>query len=196
MTRKQYESEAAMNHLEHHLDLGPASLFPLARAAILTWHLQEAAGVIARPRRRVRAGMVVNLWLNPLWPSPPRRLRGHDLVVPVGSCEVVEVIDEASRAGFVCRTLPGHLESGEQTFLVSCGGNVHRGDPAGVGCHRSIGPATDDCLTVSIVSDSVPGHPLLKAAAPISVAAQRMMAKRYVDGLHRMLGHREVDDRG
>ncbi|MGO2860859.1 MAG: DUF1990 family protein [Brevibacterium sp.] len=176
-----------MNHLEHHLDIGPASLFPLARAAILSWQMQEDAGVIARPKRRVRAGMIVDLWLNPVWPASPRRLRGRDLVVPVGSCEVVEVIDEPRSAGFVYRTLPGHLESGEQTFLVSVVGNDHLGDPDGAGNGLDDIGGSDDRLTASIMSDSVPGHPLLRAFAPASVAAQRMMARRYADGLRRML---------
>ncbi|WP_413336693.1 DUF1990 family protein [Brevibacterium sp. GP-SGM9] len=185
MTRKRQGGPAPMNHLEHHRDAGPASLFPLAREAILTWHLQEGAGVIARPRRRVRAGMIVNLRLNPVWPTSPRRLRGHDLNVRVGSCEVLEVIDEPRAAGFVYRTLPGHLESGEQTFLVSIGADDRLGDLS----------ASDDRLIVSIVSDSVPGHPLLRAFAPFSVAAQRMMARRYVEGLRRMLDRRQDDVR-
>lgn len=163
-----------MNRLEQTLDLGPAELFPLAREAVLTWKLQESAGVIARPVRRVHVGQVVKLWLNPTWPSAPRRWRGRDLVLPVGSCIVLEVIDEEARAGFIYRTLPGHLESGEQTFLVSIG--------------------TDGRLGVSITSESVPGHPLLKTAAPMSVAAQRMMARRYVAGLKRMLAPRYHGD--
>ncbi|MGO2038162.1 MAG: DUF1990 family protein [Brevibacterium sp.] len=176
-----------MNHLEHHLDVGPASLFPLAREAILTWHLQEGAGVIARPRRRVQAGMIVDLWLNPVWPTSPRRWRGRDLNVPVGSCEVLEVIDEPRAAGFVYRTLPGHLESGEQTFLVSIGTDDRLGVSAGAGDRLGDLSTSDDRLIVSIVSDSVPGHPLLKTFAPISVAAQKMMARRYVEGLRRLL---------
>lgn len=184
MTRTQ------TNRLEQSLDLGPAELFPIAREAILTWKLQESAGVIARPVRRVHVGQIVDLWLNPVWPLSAVRLRGRDLAVPVGSCEVIEVIDvigskptrmsdndprplgpsatdSVRAAGFVYRTLPGHLESGEQTFLVSVG--------------------TNGRLGVSITSESVPGHPLLKAVAPISVATQRMMAKRYAEGLKRML---------
>ena len=184
-----------MNHLEHHRDAGPASLFPLAREAILTWHLQEGAGVIARPRRRVRAGMIVNLRLNPVWPTSPRRLRGHDLNVRVGSCEVLEVIDEPRAAGFVYRTLPGHLESGEQTFLVSIGADDRPGVSAGTGDRLGGLSASGDRLVVSIVSDSVPGHPLLRAFAPFSVAAQRMMARRYVEGLRRMLDRRQDDVR-
>lgn len=173
-----------MNHLGHTLDLGSADLFPLAREAILTWKLQESAGVIARPVRRVQVGQVVNLWLNPAWPLSAPRLRGRELTIPVGSCEVVEVIDTVGpgaaghravgpdreqAAGFVYRALPGHLESGEQTFLVSVGSGGRLG--------------------VSITSESVPGHPLLRAFAPLSIAAQKMMARRYVAGLKRILRH-------
>ena len=89
-----------MNHLEHHRDLGPADRFPATREAIFTWQLQELAGVAVRPGRRVAEGQVVDLLLNPLWPTSPRRLRGRDLLVTVGSCIVSEVIDEADRAGF------------------------------------------------------------------------------------------------
>ncbi|GAA1946631.1 hypothetical protein GCM10009689_29770 [Brevibacterium antiquum] len=161
-----------MNRLKQTLDLGPAELFPTAREAILTWKLQESAGVIARPVRRVHVAQVVNLWLNPTWPLPAPHLRGRELTVPVGSCEVIEVIDADSAAGFVYRTLPGHLESGEQTFLVSVG--------------------ADGRLGVSITSESVPGHPLLRALTPMSVAAQRMMARRYVAGLKTMLQQSSV----
>lgn len=163
-----------MTHLEHHLDLGEAHLLPLAREAILTWTLQESAGVIARPSRRVHPGQVIDLWLNPVWPSAPRRWRGRDLVLPVGSCIVLEVIDEEARAGFIYRTLPGHLESGEQTFLVSVESNGRLG--------------------ATITSDSSPGHPLLRAFSPLSFAAQRMMARRYAAGLKRMLAPRYRGD--
>lgn len=156
-----------MNHLENHLDVGDASLFPLAREAILTWTLQESAGVIARPSRRVHPGQIVELWLNPIWPSVPLRRRGRDRLLPVGSCIVVEVIDEETRAGFVYRTLPGHLESGEQAFLVAIG--------------------QEGRLGVTITSDSAPGHPLLRAFSPLSVAAQRMMAARYAEGMKQLL---------
>ncbi|UVI36553.1 DUF1990 domain-containing protein [Brevibacterium spongiae] len=156
-----------MNHLEFHLDLGPADLFPFARDAIFSWTLQDLAGVVVRPARRVSADQVVSLGLNPGWPTSPRRLRGRDLLVPVGSCVVTEVIDEVDRAGFTYRTLPGHLENGEETFLVSIG--------------------SDGRLGVIISADSVPAHPLLRVAAPMSVAGQKMMARRYAAGLKRLL---------
>ena len=156
-----------MNQLEHHLDLGPAHLFPLAREAVLTWALQESAGVRVRPARRVRHGQVVGLRLNPLWPASPRRLHGRDLTVPVGSCVVIRVVDEADRAGFTYRTLPGHVEEGEETFLVSTG--------------------SDGRLGVTITAESVPVHPLLKAAGPVAVMGQSMMARRYAEELRRLL---------
>ncbi|WP_231445069.1 DUF1990 family protein [Brevibacterium zhoupengii] len=165
-----------MNHLEHTLDLGSADLFPLAREAILTWKLQESAGVISRPVRRAHVGQIVDLWLNPLWPRRAVRLRGRELSIPVGSCEVIEVIDTEvpdrerrfqRAAGFAYRTLPGHLEYGEQTFLVTV--------------------STDDRLRVTITSESAPGHSLLRAFAPLSVSAQKVMAVRYTKGLARLL---------
>ena len=156
-----------MNHLEFHLDVGPAVQFPLARDAVFTWALQDLAGVVVRPSRRVVEGQIVDLRLNPGWPAAPRRLRGRDLLVPVGSCVVTRVIDEADRAGFTYRTLPGHLEDGEETFLVSIG--------------------TDDRLAVTISADSVPAHPLLRLGAPATVAGQEMMARRYAEGLKRQL---------
>lgn len=166
-TGEDKETMRTMNQLEHHLDLGPAHLFPLAREAVLTWALQESAGVSVRPARRVRHGQVVDLRLNPLWPTSPRRLHGRDLTVPVGSCVIVRVVDEPDRAGFTYRTLPGHLEAGEETFLVSTG--------------------SDGRLGVTITAESVPGHPLLKAAGPVAVMGQSMMARRYAEGLRRLL---------
>lgn len=179
-----------MNHLQHQLDLGPAELFPLAREAVLTWKLQESAGVIARPVRRVHIGQIIHLRLNPIWPAPPRRWRGRDLSIPVGTCEVVDVIDTERAAGFAYRTLPGHLESGEQTFLVSIGPEGFIGPEGSTGPEGSAGP--EERLGVSITSDSVPENPLLKAFAPLSVAAQKMMAARYAEGLKQILRSAEV----
>ena len=156
-----------MNHLEFHLDLGSGDQFPLAREAIFSWMMQDLAGVVVRPSRRVSEGQIVDLGLNPAWPAPPRRLRGRDLLVPVGSCVVTRVFDEKDRAGFTYRTLPGHLENGEETFLVSIG--------------------ADGRLGVTISADSVPAHPLLRLGAPVTVAAQELMAKRYAEGLKRQL---------
>ena len=162
-----WDENEDMNHLEFHLDLGPADRFPLAREAVFSWTLQELAGVVVRPARRVTAGQIVDLHLNPVWPISPRRLRGRDLLVPVGSCGVTRVVDEEDRAGFTYRTLPGHLEDGEETFLVSIGSGGRLG--------------------VTISADSVPAHPLLRLAAPVTVAAQEMMAGRYAEGLKRQL---------
>lgn len=156
-----------MNHLEFHLDLGPAEQFPLAREAIFSWTLQELAGVVVRPARRVAEGQIVSLGLNPGWPASPRRLRGRDLLVPVGSYVVTRVIDEEDRAGFTYRTLPGHFEDGEETFLVSIG--------------------ADGRLGVTISAASVPAHPLLRLAEPATVVGQEMMAGRYAKGLKRQL---------
>ncbi|RBP62208.1 uncharacterized protein (UPF0548 family) [Brevibacterium sanguinis] len=153
------------NHLSCTLDLGAADLFPAAREAVLTWELHEAAGVLIRPRRRVDVGRRVELRLDALWPLPPRRRRV--LTVPVGGCEITEVVDTATCAGFTYRTLPGHLVSGEETFLVSIG--------------------TDGRLGVTITSTSVPEPAPLRTVAPLVVAGQQHMARRYAQGLRRIL---------
>ena len=162
-----------MNHLEFHLDLGPAAQFPLAREAVFSWALQELAGVVVRPSRRVVEGQIVALRLNPGWPASPRRLRGRDLLVPVGSCVVTRAIDEADRAGFTYRTLPGHLEDGEETFLVSAD--------------------AEGRLAVSITADSVPGHPLLKAAG---LAPSTSEGNRLIDGGGVRVDSSVISDKG
>lgn len=156
-----------MNRIEHTLDLGAAELFPLAREAILSWELHESAGVLARPLRRIEVGHLVDLRLNPMWPRPPRCLRGEELTIPVGACQIAEVVDDEDRAGFTYRTQPGHLVSGDETFLVSVG--------------------ADGRLGVTISSTSMPGHPLLRAVAPLSVTGQKLMARRYAHGLRQAL---------
>lgn len=46
---------------------------------------------------------------------------------------------------------------------------------------------TDGRLRVAISADSVPAHPLLRPGAPVTVAAQELMARRYAEGLKRQL---------
>ena len=157
-----------MNHHEHRVDLGPASLLPLARAALLNWAPHELAGVSVAPARPVRIGAVVDLRLNPVWPTSPRRLRGRDLTVPVGSCVVTDLVDEDTRAGFTYRTLPGHLESGEETFHIEV--------------------TAEGRLSFLITAESTHDHPVLRALGPLAGAGQTMMTRRYAAGLQRLLG--------
>ncbi|MEX0428857.1 DUF1990 family protein [Nocardioides sp. DS6] len=81
--------------------------FDLAVERLMTWRVQEAAGLtVASSARRVAEGATVTMRLGP----PVLGLR-----IP---CRVVEVVDEPDAAGFAYGTLPGHPESGEERFVV------------------------------------------------------------------------------
>ena len=78
-----------------------------ARHALSTWKVvPEGDWVELYPEPRVRAGaqVMVCFRLFGLWWTSP--------------CRVVYVVDEPDRFGFAYGTLPGHVEQGEERFLV------------------------------------------------------------------------------
>ena len=102
---------AGYSHVERAEVVGSGrDAFDRAAAAVFGWRAQRGAGL------RVQAsgpadtpGTVV------LMTAGLRRL---GLDVP---CRVVWVVDEPDRRGFGYGTLPGHPESGEESFVVSLG---------------------------------------------------------------------------
>lgn len=76
-------------------------------------------------------------------------------------CRVVYVIDEPEVRGFAYGTLPGHPESGEERFVV-------RHDPVTA------------AVFAEVSSFSRPVAWWAKAGGPVTRAAQRVIAKRYV----------------
>jgi uncharacterized protein (UPF0548 family) len=86
---------------------GPAD-FERASAAVFRWTAQRAAGLrIQASGPASTPGTVV------LMTAGLRRL-GLDI-----PCRVVWVVDEPDRRGFGYGTLPGHPESGEESFVVT-----------------------------------------------------------------------------
>jgi uncharacterized protein (UPF0548 family) len=82
--------------------------FDRASAAVFRWAAQRGAGLrIQATGPASTPGTVV------LMTAGLRRL-GLDI-----PCRVVWVVDEAERRGFGYGTLPGHPESGEESFVVS-----------------------------------------------------------------------------
>jgi uncharacterized protein (UPF0548 family) len=82
--------------------------FDRAAAAVFRWTAQRGAGLRVRADGPAsRPGTVV------LMTAGLRRL-GLDI-----PCRVVWVVDEPDRRGFGYGTLPGHPESGEESFVVS-----------------------------------------------------------------------------
>jgi uncharacterized protein (UPF0548 family) len=83
------------------------------------------------------------------------------LAVLAAPCRVVYVVDEPDRRGFAYGTLAGHPESGEELFSV-------RFDPADGAVYAHVRAFSRHAIWWS------------KAAAPLTLLAQRVLTKRYL----------------
>ena len=135
------------HHLRHRVLIGEgAEVFRRAGEAVLTFTMHRRAGTRIRTEAgRAAPGVRVIVRLGPF-------------TVP---CEVVYVYDEPSRTGFAYGSLPGHLEQGEEAFVVER-------DEA-------------DRVWFTVVAFSRPARWTTIVAGPIAVLAQR--------GFARLLGH-------
>jgi uncharacterized protein (UPF0548 family) len=125
----------------------------LARAAeaLLTWRMHSGAGLrVDASSPRVEEGAVVRCRLGPLR-------------IP---CRVVWVLDEPARRGFAYGTLPGHPESGEESFVVAL---------------------EDDVVTLTVSAYSRPRSAPARLAGPVGLWGQRLMLRRYSDALRAAL---------
>ncbi len=133
-----------------------AAVFDRAVAAMMSWGIQRASGIRVRvggaeAQRRLAEGDVVVMRV-PLW------LRD----VP---CRVVAVVDEPRRAGFAYGTLPGHPESGEESFVVE--------------------HLPDDRVVLCIRAFSRPASWLFRIGYPAVLLMQRVYTDRYLRALGR-----------
>jgi uncharacterized protein (UPF0548 family) len=85
----------------------------------------------------------------------------------LASCRVVWTVDDENSFGFGYGTLPGHPESGEESFVV----------------HRC-----GDEVTFEINAISRPRHPLAKLGGPITRALQVQATKRYLTAMQNWVG--------
>lgn len=123
----------------------------LAAAAdsLLHWKVHAGAGLhVAASSEEVRVGEVVVLTLG---------LGRMGMRAP---CRVVEVIDEPHRRGFVYGTLPGHPESGEESFVIE------RHD--------------DGTLVFTVEAVSRPASLLARLGGPVTRKVQSATADRYL----------------
>ena len=90
----------------------------------------------------------------------------------LNASRVVYVIEEKRRFGFAYGTLPGHVEKGEERFLVEW--------------------LPDDSVWYDILAFSRPQHPLAKLSAPLARRLQHQFAR---DSLNRMK-YLAADERG
>lgn len=127
-----------------------------AAHALLTWEVQRRAGLrVTASESPLRLGTTVEMRLGP----GPASLR-----IP---CRVVEVIGdvdgEGARVGFASATLPGHPESGVESFVLD--------------------RRPDGRVTLTITAVSRPATRLARLAAPVSRAVQAVMTRRYLAAL-------------
>jgi uncharacterized protein (UPF0548 family) len=126
--------------------------FDTSADALFGWQVQLRAGLrVASSSRRAEPGTVVRLG----WGAGPLRL--------VAPCRVVYAVDEPRRRGFAYGTLPGHPESGEESFVVE------RHD--------------DESVTFTVTAFSRPATWLAKTAGPAGVAVQHWITRRYLRAL-------------
>ena len=131
--------------------------FDRASAAVFRWTAQRGAGL------RIQA-------------SGPASTPGTVVLMTAGlhrlgldiPCRVVWVVDEPDRRGFAYGTLPGHPESGEESFVVSL--------------------RPDGEVVYELRAFSRPGTRLSRLGGPVSGRLQTLALDRYVTAIRRAAG--------
>ncbi len=146
---------AGYDHVERSAVVGHGrDAFDRAAAAVFRWTAQRGAGLrIEANGPASTPGTVV------LMTAGLRRL---GLDVP---CRVVWVVDEPDRRGFGYGTLPGHPESGEESFVVTL-------EP-------------DGDVVYSLRAFSRLAVPLSRLGGPVSRQVQSLALDRYVAAIRR-----------
>ena len=126
--------------------------FAAAGQALMGWQVQARSGLqVSTSSLRIEPGVVVVLRLG---------LRAVGVNIP---CRVVSVVDEPDRRGFSYGSLPGHPESGEESFLLVRG--------------------ADGVLTFTVSAFSRPASTLSRLGGPVTGWVQRWMTTRYLRAL-------------
>lgn len=144
---------AGYHRLRMRCQLGTGrDLLVSAGAALVAWAAHAGAGLtVAASAPVAEAGTDLELGLG----IGPLRLH-----VP---CRVIYVIDEPRRRGFAYGTLPGHPESGEESFVVEL--------------------ATDGTVSFEITAFSRPATALARLAGPLGRQVQSAVTRRYLRAL-------------
>lgn len=108
-----------------------------------------------------------------VWPADATVVEGGTVLVaarfgPVGLAamnRIVGVVDELDRWGFAYGTLPGHVEVGEEAFVVS--------------------RRPDDAVVATITARSRSALPGARLLQPVLVPIQRRYAERYLDAVEK-----------
>ncbi|GAB2625449.1 DUF1990 family protein [Pseudactinotalea suaedae] len=126
--------------------------FEAAVEAVLHWRVQLHSGIaVAASEAAVELGSVARLRV----PVGPLRLTAY--------CRVVEIVDEPDRGGFGYGTLPGHPESGKESFVVTID--------------------SQEQVRLEITAFSRPASWYARLGGPVTDAAQDAMTERYLRAL-------------
>jgi uncharacterized protein (UPF0548 family) len=129
-----------------------ADVFASASAALVRWEAHLRAGLrVAASAPVAEPGVVVVLGIG----AGPLRVRAP--------CRVVYVVSEPRRQGFGYGTLPGHPESGEESFVLE------RRD--------------DDLIALTIRAFSRPASVTARVAGPLGRLIQLHITRRYLGAL-------------
>jgi uncharacterized protein (UPF0548 family) len=129
-------------------------VFERAATGLLTWQVHRAAGITVVPPARLRAGAALRVRL------------GWGAFSVGGPCLIVGVVDEPDRRGFAYGTLPGHVECGEEAFLV-------RIEP-------------DGRVVAEVCAFSLAATPLARVAGRLGERVQDLVTARYLAGFARV----------
>ncbi|SKB07532.1 DUF1990 family protein [Aeromicrobium choanae] len=128
--------------------------FAGAAEDLMSWRVYERSGLHVRASdARAQPWSVVEMTL------------GVGTVGVKIPCRVVHVIEEPDRVGFAYGSLPGHPESGEESFVVE--------------------RRPDGSLSFTITAFSRPATRLARLGGPLTTAVQAGMTRRYLRALDR-----------
>jgi uncharacterized protein (UPF0548 family) len=150
---------AGYRHVVRRAALGQGrDAFERCAMALMTWGVHRAAGIDVRASHTpAQVDTVVSQLVG---------FRGVGVVAP---CKVIYVVDETDRRGFAYGTLPGHPESGEESFAVSI--------------------LDDESVALDLRSFSRPGNVISRIGRPVSHWVQDKMTDRYVAAAQRIAGN-------
>ena len=133
-------------------------------------HLGFGAETFAAAKAALQQWTMFNLgWVEICWPSAPIQVGTTVGMVAtafglwtLNACQIVYIVDESDRNserfGFAYGTLPGHLEKGEERFLIEWN-------------------RTEDSVWYDILAFSRPNHLLAKVGYPVVRHFQKRFAR-------------------
>jgi uncharacterized protein (UPF0548 family) len=152
---REAELPAGYHHVEreHRVGAGRAD-FDRAAAAVFRWAAQRGAGL------RIRASGPASTPGTVVLMTAGLRRAGLDI-----PCRVVWAVDEPDRRGFGYGTLPGHPQSGEESFVVSL--------------------RPDGEVVYEVRAFSRPASRLARLGGPVSHRVQTLALDRYVAAIRK-----------